>query len=925
MAFILGEPGIGKTTLIDAFLAGMGNWKLGSAALPSRSLNPKSQIPNPDPWVGRGQCIEHYGVGEAYLPMLEALGQLCRQPGGEQIVTLLSRYAPTWLVQMPAFVNDTELDALQRKVHGATRERMLREMAEAIEVLTAERPLVLVIEDVHWSDHSTLDLLSLLAQRRGPARLLLLATYRPADVIVSGHPLRAMKQELQVHGQCEELPLAFLTSIEVEQYLAARFPQQQFPAELGQIIHQSTEGNPLFMVNVVDEWIRQGLLTETDGQWQVTAKVEELAADVPESLRQMIEQQLTDLTAEERRVLETASVVGEEFMTATVAAGIDERRERVEAWCEGLAKREQFLRVRGTEVLADGTVTGRYGFLHALYPQVLYELLTAVRRVQLHRRIGAWGARAYGERVGEHATELARHCEQGQDYERAVQYLQQAGENAVRRSANHEAISLLSRAQRLLQILPDTTERAQQELQVCTLLGPTLMALKGYSAPEVEQTYTRALALCEQVGETPRRFAVLLGVTFFYLARGQLQAARRFGEQCFSLAHHGKRPLQLLRAHVGLANILFYQGEFILAQDHLQAGLTLYNSVQSQLPPHTLHDPGINPLSALLGWTLWCLGHPDRAIQWTEETVATAERGDRPLSQVIATVFASGLFKLCRDERTMLRYAEQGVSRATEQGFTLWAAYGRIMRGWAVGQLIDTNEGIAQIQHGLTITRSIGAELVHSWFLLMLAETCAKAGRIADGLATIAEALEGVQQREEWAFAAELYRLYGELTLQKFQVSSSEFQGEKGSKSKVENSPESRVQRPTSENTGPQVEVEQKAEECFQKAIDIARQQSAKSWELRAVMSLVRLRQRQASEHRAESTQKQVHMKVAEAHRMLSEVYNWFTEGFDTADLKEARTLLEGIGEMAKRGRSKKGKDNKSMEERGQIRNSRPQ
>src|SRR5262249_39920819 len=216
VVFVTGEPGIGKTTLVDAFLSGDRGQGTGDSI---HSLT-DTRSPSPVPWIARGQCIEHYGAGEAYLPVLEALGQLCRQPGGEQVVALLSRYAPTWLVQMPALVSDAEFEALQRKVQGATRERMLREIAEALEALTGERPLVLVIEDVHWSDHSTLDLLSLLAQRRGPARFLLLATYRPADVVVSRHPLCAMKQELQVHGQCEELPLGFLTVTEVSQYVA---------------------------------------------------------------------------------------------------------------------------------------------------------------------------------------------------------------------------------------------------------------------------------------------------------------------------------------------------------------------------------------------------------------------------------------------------------------------------------------------------------------------------------------------------------------------------------------------------------------------------------------------------------------------------------------------------------------------------------
>src|SRR5215470_12383109 len=384
VVFVTGEPGIGKTTVVDAFLA---------------SAADRHQL-----WTARGQCVEQYGSGEAYLPVLEALGQLCRQPGGEKVVAVLSRYAPTWLVQMPGLINDAELETVQRRVQGATRERMLRELAEAIEALTAATTLVLVLEDLHWSDFSTLDLVSLMAQRRVPARLLLLGTYRPADVIVSGHPLKGMKQELFVHGNCEELPLRFLSDVEVGQYLGARFPRQQLPRELGRAIHRTTEGNPLFLVNVVDYWLSQKVLVETAGQWQLAARVEDVAAGVPESLRQMIDKQRERLTADERRMLEAAGVAGVEFSTAAVAAGLGETEERVEEWCEELAGQGRFLLARGMDMLADGRAAGRYGFIHGLYQQVLYERLAAARRARLHHRIGEWGERALSARMKDPAA-----------------------------------------------------------------------------------------------------------------------------------------------------------------------------------------------------------------------------------------------------------------------------------------------------------------------------------------------------------------------------------------------------------------------------------------------------------------------------------------------------------------------------------------
>jgi predicted ATPase len=322
----MGEPGIGKTTLVDAFL---------------RTIDARRSTLDARVWLGRGQCIEQYGAGEPYMPLLEALGRLCREPGGGRLIALLHQHAPTWLVQLPTLLTASELEALQRKVQGATRERMLREMAEAIDAITAERPLILWLEDLHWSDVSTLELLALLARRREPARLLVLGTYRPVDVIVTEHRLRTMKQELQLHGQCQELAVQLLTEEAVGAYLAVRVPGGTYSnaplLRLAHEIYQRTEGNPLFMVNVVDELLAQGKLDSA-----------EVEVSTPATIRQMIGQQVERLSAEEQRVIEAASVAGVEFSAAAVAAGMEATVDEVEQRCAALARRGQFLQTKGT-------------------------------------------------------------------------------------------------------------------------------------------------------------------------------------------------------------------------------------------------------------------------------------------------------------------------------------------------------------------------------------------------------------------------------------------------------------------------------------------------------------------------------------------------------------------------------------------------
>ncbi len=486
LVFVTGEPGIGKTTLVEMFLGQVaGEEKL---------------------WIGRGQCVEHYGTGEAYLPVLEALGRLCRKAEGQDMIALLRHEAPTWLAQMPALVSPAELEELQRRTAGVTRERMLRELAEALEALTAERTLILWLEDLHWSDYSTLDLLSVLARRQERARLLILGTYRPVEVLTRDHPLKGVKHELQLHGQCEELALDFLSEASVADYLAARFSggtqRGALLQRVAHLIHQRTDGNALFMVNVANELAVRGVMTQEE-HGERHGNLDALSIEAPANLRQMIEQQISRVTADERHVLEAASVVGADFSAAAVAAGVEQTAEGVEAQCEGLVRRGQFLVARGTSEWPDGTVAGRYGFAHALYQEVVYEQLSASRRVRLHRQIGERVEQGYGEHVREMAAELAMHFEQGRDYERAVQYLQQAGENAIRRSANREAISLLTKGLDLLTLLPDTPERARQKLLLQTALTVPLVMTQGYAAPEVEKVYTRARALCQQVEEPP--------------------------------------------------------------------------------------------------------------------------------------------------------------------------------------------------------------------------------------------------------------------------------------------------------------------------------------------------------------------------------------------------------------------------------------
>ena len=849
VVFVTGEPGIGKTALVETFLAQLG----GREALR----------------IGRGQCVEQYGAGEPYLPVLEALGRLGREAGGEQLVHVLTQHAPTWLAQMPSLLTDRDLDVVQRRARGATRERMLRELVEALDAVTLDAPLVLVLEDLHWSDSATIDVLAMLARRRKASRLLVLGTYRPAEVAATAHPLKGVKQELQMHGHCHEVPLEFLGVAAVGQYLARRFPGHRFPSELARLLHRNTDGNPLFLVNTIDYLTDQGQLREVDGHWLLSAPVHDVALRTPRTLWEMVEKQIERLTADEQAMLAVASVAGAELSAAVaVAGGIDPREG--ERRCEALARSGQFLRAAGVAEWPDGTVAGRYAFIHALYQQVLYARVPIGTRAALHLRTAERLERGYGQRAGEIAGELAVHFEHGRDVERAALYRRRAGEHAIGRHAYREAADHATRALELLRAMPESPERARQQLTVQVMLAAALTATRGYAAPEVAQAYARARELCALAGDTAQLWPVLVTLGRFYVARGEFETARDVGTQLLSAAEAtGDRTL-LLAAHNVLGIAAFYSGDFAEALRHLERGVALYDPAThspDRAPAFRLvQDPGVW-CTTHAAWTLWMLGYPARAAARMREGLARARSLDHPFSLSYALHYAAALQQWLGDLPAVQALEDEALPLDTEHGFALFLAAGAIQRGWLLAEHGRGEEGLVQMRDGLATHRAVGAEVLVPAFLALVAEKQERLGLIADGLSTVTEALVGGQQSGQHFWKAELHRLEGALTL-RTEAGAGRDTGARGGGARPP------AAAPTRTAKG--------AESSFRQAIAVARRQQAKSFELRAVTSLSRLWARQG--------------KNSEAHALLADVYGWFTEGLDTADLREARSLL---GELA--------------------------
>ncbi len=468
VVFITGEAGIGKTTLLDVF--------------------EQNAASRPRVRIARGQCVEGFGGKEAYYPVLEALGRWFREEEGSSVVHTLAKQAPTWLIQFPSLVKAEQRNALQNEILGATRERMVREICEALESLTAQDPLVLILEDLHWVDPSTLDFISALARRRGPAKLLLLGTFRPADVIISQSPLRVLKHDLALHNQCHEIALERLEKSDVARYIAGKFHEHSFPVGFANLIYRHSGGNPLFMVTILQDLVKKRLVVQAAESWTLALPLEELVPAVPDTLDQLIEAQFQQLSELEQRILKSASVAGERFSVWAIATAAEIDPGIVEGICQKLADRLQFVRPAGIHDLPNGQVSAHFDFRHSLYREVLYRRLSDTARSKLHLRLAQCLKTLCDPAAPELASELALHFEGGRDYEQAVRHLILAAENVAGRFAYRVSIEILQHALVLAaKLIPPVRDELQVQVLECIgnahfALGALVSSGEAYAA-----------------------------------------------------------------------------------------------------------------------------------------------------------------------------------------------------------------------------------------------------------------------------------------------------------------------------------------------------------------------------------------------------------------------------------------------------------
>jgi class 3 adenylate cyclase/predicted ATPase len=686
----------------------------------------------------------------------------------------------------------------------------------------AERqPLLVVWEDLHWADPSTLELLGLFIDQVPTVSMLHILVYRPA--FVPPWPLQSHMTPLTLNR---------LERPQVEAMIRRLAGDKVLPPEVLAHIVAKTDGVPLYVEELTKMLLESGLLQEEAGQYTLRGPLVEAA--IPATLHDSLMARLDRLPTV-REVAQLGAVLGREFAYETLQAL---------AAVEELELQERLSQLVDNELLYQRgrPPRAKYIFRHALIRDTAYQSLLRRTRQQYHRQVAQLLEARFPEVVETQPELVAHHYTEASLAEQAVAYWQRAGQRAVQRSANLEATQHFAKALGLLTTLPSGPERLRQELEVRLALGPALVASRGYTAPEVEETYLQAQALCQQLGETRQLCLVLRGLEVHYLVGAKYDTARDLAERLLGEAERQDDAALLVGASHALGQSLFFLGEQTLARTHLEHGMALYDPERHQFPGWPGGHPG-EQCCLYAAWSLWILGYAEQAMQKNQVALTLIEKLSHPFSRASALGFTALLHQFRRETAAAQVQAEAAMAVSMEYRIGFYLEYARIIRGWALALQGQGAEGIAEIRQGLAAIQAPGAGVICGTnFLALLAEAYGLMGQVEEGCAVLTEAMDLMDKTQERYYEAEIHRLTGTLLLQQ---------------------------------TGVDVD---KAEACFHQALAIARGQEAKALELRAATSLAKLWQSQD--------------KRKEADDLLAPVYEWFTEGFDTADLQEAKLLL---------------------------------
>ena len=812
---VVGEPGVGKSRLFFEF----------------------SHSHRTQEWLILESGSVSYGKATAYLPVIDLLkgyfdiqdrddARKIREKVTGKLLTVdaaLESTLTAFLGLLDVPVDDPKwkaLDPAQRRqlTLGAVKLLLLRE--------SQVQPLILLFEDLHWIDSETQAVLDSLVESLPTARMLLLVNYRPE--YQHGWGSKTYYHQLRID------PLAAESAQEL---LDGLFGKDISWQPLKKALIERTEGNPFFLEESVRTLVETKVLTGERGSYRLEKTLQ--STQVPMTVQAVLAARIDRLAPEEKRLLQSAAVIGKDVPFRLLQGIADQSEQELRRGLTDLQAAEFLYETRLFPDL-------EYTFKHALTHEVAYGSVLHERRRALHARIVETIENLFSDRIAEQVERLAHHAYRAELWEKAVEYLHQLGKKAIARSANPEAITCLEQALVALNHVPESRQTIEKTLDIRVDLGPALIATNGFSAPEVEENYTRARVLCDQLGETPQLFPVLWGLARTHDIRGELRVGAELGRELLTLAQKLQDPALLLEAHHELWANLSALGELTTARLHVEQGFPLYDPQKHR--QHAFfyggHDPGVC-CAFHAADLLWQLGYPDQALQKSRDSVIMARELAHSSTLSFALSFAAWFHQFLGDRQAVKAHVEENIALATEQGFFAGRVHTEFLRGWLVAEGGNAETGIRQMSKNLANqqARRISLRFAHS--AALLAEALRKSARTSEALNVVTEAIATSQRGGGRYYEAELHRIKGELLL---------------------------GQSPRAGEAG---------ENCLVQAIEIASRQSAKSLELRASMSLSRLWQR--------------HGKREEARKLLAEIYGWFTEGFDTADLKEAKALLDEL------------------------------
>ena len=823
MAAVAGEPGIGKTSLIEDFLTEV-------------SLGPHRPV------VARGRCSERLAGAEAYLPVLEVLDTLLHAQTVGGFSDMMKALAPTWYVHVASLgLESLTSQQLREEAKAASQERMKRELAAFFEEISRVRPLVLFLDDLHWADVSTVDLLNYLAQRFAGLRILIVVAYRSSEMLLAKHPFLQVRQELQSRGTLHEIVLDFLSLADVERYLALEFPGHTLPDAFGRLIHEKTEGSPLFMVDLLHYLRDQGVIVHEQDVWTLGRSIPDVARELPETVKSTIARKIDRLDEIDRKLLTTASVQGHVFDTVVCSDVLELDPADVEDRLEALDRVHRLVKSLGTHECADRSLTVRYRFVHVLYQNVLYAALQPTRRASTSGKVGRSLEARYGSGATNMASELALLFETAREFARAARYFLLAAQHQIALFAFPEGAALARRGLDALSGVKQEPERTQLEIGLQVALASCLRAVEGWAAPSVEKIYLRVRDILEQTGDELQVFPVRWGITLVQGVRMDMVTWKGACEDNLRRAEALNNPMFIVAASQMLGAALEFLGETSQAAALLERGSAMYEPERHQTYVDTFGlDPG------MIGRSLWIrelslLGQIDRARDIGEETIAMARRQRQPVSLAFALCLAQHVYILRQERDRLLEISSEMIELCRTIGLVQEVEWGRAFQAWGMGDAGDREAAIAQLRDSLARQIAIDSYTSRTVFLNILAEQLLLAGRLDEGLAVVDEAFALRDRTGECYFASDSHRWRGELL------------------------------RARGDAAG--------AEASFREALAIAGRQKALLLELRAATALARLLDDRGAH--------------ADAHDLVAGVYGRLTEGFDTRDARDAAAFVE--------------------------------